>query len=48
MVVLVSLILILQKQLELQGGALKLINVSDDIRNIFEYTGLESILQPKS
>ena len=40
--------LILQKQLEMQGGAIKLINVSDDIRNIFEYTGLESILQPKS
>ena len=40
--------LILQKQLENQGGAVKLLNVSDDVRNIFEYTGLESMLQPKS
>jgi anti-anti-sigma factor len=39
--------LILQKMMEPTGGRIKLINVSDDIRNIFEYTGFESMLEPR-
>jgi len=39
--------LILQKMLEPVRGKIKLINVSDDIRNIFEYTGFESMLDHK-
>jgi len=38
--------LMLQKMLEPQGGNIKLINVSDEIRNIFECTGFESMLEP--
>ena len=41
-------ILMLQKLLDLQGGTIKLINLSADVRNIFECTGLESILEPKA
>ena len=41
-------ILMLQKLLEFQGGTIKLINLSEDIRNIFECTGLDSILEPKA
>ena len=40
--------LMLQKMIEPQGGDVKLINVSDDIRTIFECTGLESMLEPKA
>lgn len=40
--------LMLQKALEPQGGIVKLINVSDNIRNIFEYAGFESMLDPKA
>ncbi len=40
--------LILQKMLAASGGQIKLINVADDIRNIFEYTGFESMLEPKA
>ena len=40
--------LMLQKMLEPQGGTVKLYNVSDDIRNIFECTGFGSLLEPKS
>lgn len=40
--------LMLQKMLEPQGGTIKLINVSDELRNIFEYTGFESMLEPKA
>ena len=40
--------LMLQKMLDPQGGTVKLINVSDDIRNIFEYAGFESMLEPKA
>ena len=39
--------LILQKMLEPNGGKIKLINVADNIRNIFEYTGFENMLEPK-
>lgn len=39
--------LMLQKLLEYQGGTVKLVNLSDDIRNIFECTGLEGLLEPK-
>lgn len=41
-------ILMLQKLLEFQGGNIKLINLSDDVRSIFEYTGLDSLLEPKA
>ena len=41
-------ILMLQKLLEFQGGNIKLTNVSDDIRGIFECTGLDSLLEPKA
>lgn len=40
--------LMLQKIIEPQNGTIKLINVSDDIRTIFECTGLESMLEPKA
>jgi anti-anti-sigma factor len=40
--------LMLQKMLDEQGGAIKLINVSADIRSIFEYAGLESLLDMKA
>ncbi len=36
--------LILQKMLAPVNGSVKLINVSDNIRSIFEYTGLESMI----
>ena len=39
--------LMLQKMIEEKDGQIKLINVSDDIRSIFEYAGLESMLEPK-
>ena len=40
--------LMLQRTLTEQGGTLKLINVSDDIRNIFEYTGFDEMLEAKA
>ena len=36
--------LILQKMLAPANGSVKLINVSDNVRSIFEYTGLESMI----
>jgi len=39
--------LMLQKLMEYQGGTIKLINLSDDVRNIFECTGLDSMLELK-
>ena len=39
--------LILQKMMDNQNGTMKLINVSDSIRSIFEYTGFESMLEDK-
>ena len=39
--------LMLQRLMDVQGGSIKLINVSDDIRNIFECTGFESMLEEK-
>lgn len=36
--------LILQKMLAPTNGSVKLINVSDNVRSIFEYTGLESMI----
>ena len=41
-------ILMLQRLLEFQGGNIKLINLSDDVRSIFECTGLDSLLEPKA
>ena len=40
-------LLMLQKMLEKSGGKIKIINVSDNIRNIFEYAGLDSMLDTK-
>ena len=40
--------LMLQRMLEPQGGVIKLINVSDNIREIFECTGFDSMLEPKA
>ena len=40
--------LMLQKMMEQNGGTLKLIRVSDEIRNIFEYTGFDEMLEPKA
>ena len=37
--------LIFQRMLESEGGSIKLINVPDSIRFIFEDTGLESMLE---
>ena len=39
--------LMLQKMLTERGGNIKLINVSDDIRNIFEYIGFDELLEAK-
>ncbi|MBQ2811396.1 MAG: STAS domain-containing protein [Alphaproteobacteria bacterium] len=39
--------LLFQKKLYEQGGTILLINVSDSLRTIFEYTGFESMLEPK-
>ena len=36
--------LMLQKILEKNGGKIRVINVAENIRNIFEYAGLESML----
>ena len=41
-------ILMLQKLIEYQGGTIKLTHLSDDVRNIFECTGLDGILEPKA
>lgn len=38
----------LHKTLEETGGKILLINVSDSIRAVFEYTGFASILEPKA
>ena len=40
--------LMLQKMLAPVNGIVKLTNVSDNIRNIFEYAGLESMLDVKA
>lgn len=40
--------LMLQRMITDQGGTIKLINVSDDIRNIFEYTGFDELLEAKA
>ena len=40
--------LMLQRMLEPQGGTVKLFNVSDNIRNIFECTGFGSLLEEKN
>lgn len=37
-----------QKIMNEKGGKIVLINVSDPIRSIFEYTGFTSILEPKA
>ena len=42
-----SFFLQFQKIMDEKGGKILLINVSDPIRSIFEYTGFESILEPK-
>ena len=39
--------LIFQKQMDEHNGQMQLINVSDQIRLIFEYAGFESMLEPK-
>ncbi|MBP5615816.1 MAG: STAS domain-containing protein [Alphaproteobacteria bacterium] len=38
----------IQRMIDSTGGTLKLINVADTIRSIFEYTGFESMLEPKA
>ena len=38
----------LQRVLDEKNGKLKLVNVADTIRSIFEYTGFESMLEPKA
>ena len=38
----------LQRALEAKGGTLSLIHVADTVRSIFEYTGFESMLEPKA
>jgi anti-sigma B factor antagonist len=40
--------LMLQKMMEQHGGTIKLIRVSDEIRSIFEYTGFDEMLEPRS
>ena len=37
--------LVYQRKLEAQGGAIKLVNVSDFLRSIFEYVGLDSFIE---
>lgn len=37
-----------QRAMDEKGGKILLINVSDSIRSIFEYTGFDSILEPKA
>lgn len=37
-----------QKIMNEKGGKITLINLSDPIRSIFEYTGFEAILEPKA
>ena len=39
--------LMLQREMEPVGGGIKLVNASEEIRNIFEYAGLESMLDLK-
>lgn len=38
-------LLMLQKMLEPQGGVVKIVNVSENIRNIFECTGFGNMLE---
>jgi len=38
----------LYRTMEESGGKIVLINVSDSIRSVFEYTGFGSILEPKA
>ena len=40
--------LMLQKMLDEKGGSVKLVNVSENIRSIFEYAGLEGMLEHKA
>jgi len=37
-----------QRTMDEKGGQIVLINVSDSIRSIFEYTGFDTILEPKA
>jgi len=37
-----------QRTMDEKGGNIMLVNVSDSIRSIFEYTGFDSILEPKA
>ena len=39
--------MIFQRIMDAQNGSIKLINTSDQVRSIFEYTGFESLLEPK-
>ena len=43
----IRIMLIFQKMLEENDGSLKLINVPEQIRSVFEDTGLEQILEKK-
>ncbi len=38
----------IQRIMEAQNGSVKLVNVSDSIRSIFEYTGFEGLLEKKA
>jgi len=38
----------IQRILDGKKGKVKLVNVSDTIRSIFEYTGLENMLEPRA
>lgn len=40
--------LMLQRLMTQQGGTMKLVNVADEIRNIFEYTGFDDMLEAKA
>ncbi|MBQ8869994.1 MAG: STAS domain-containing protein [Alphaproteobacteria bacterium] len=40
-------LLLFEKKLAEQNGNILLINVSDTLRTIFEYTGFENMLEPK-
>lgn len=37
-----------QRTMDEKGGQIVLINLSDSIRSIFEYTGFDTILEPKA
>lgn len=44
----IRVMLIFQKMIEEKGGILKLINVPEQIRDVFEDTGLDKILEKKA